>query len=183
MVSKAVQKQNEALFEAIVAGNGTLVKGAIDAGADLNAKDSIKWGVLHYCAFLCQKKLMAYFLDRNVSPNELCADKSTPLIIAASRGSAECVELLLKKRAKVDLSDRFGHTAMLGAVESGNLATVDLLIAAHADLSVKNKEGKGLLEVAREMGYGEIAAHIEKSMLETSLEKTILSKKEKLFAS
>ena len=57
----------------------------------------------------------------------------TPLMHAALRGNREIVELLLQKKARVDLVDIFGVTALMQAAWAGHTEIVADLVASGAN--------------------------------------------------
>ena len=67
-------------------------------------------------------------------------DGSTPLLIAASRGHADVVTVLLERGAERDRAKRTGQTPILAAKQQGHEAVVRILEAAgagreHTDLA------------------------------------------------
>ena len=64
---------------------------------------------------------------------------------AAEQGHASVVQLLLEARAKTDLRNMRGSTALMNAAERGHAATVQLLLEAAADKHVRNKRGETAL--------------------------------------
>lgn len=71
-------------------------------------------------------------LARGPDVNQLGAGRSTPLIIAAGRGSLELVKLLLDAGAEPGWRDDTDETALLKAAANGHLEVARLL-SPHAD--------------------------------------------------
>ena len=65
-------------------------------------------------------------------------------------------ELLIQKRAGVNLIDDFGNTALYYACENGDYKTAELLIKNGANIDVVNEDGKTPLDIAREKGSDDI---------------------------
>ena len=81
----------------------------------------------------------------------------TALMLAASCGSAKTVAALLADKAKVDLLDKDGWSALRHAAKSGNVKCCEFLMnagAKHGELCIV---GKSPVEAARENGHKELA--------------------------
>lgn len=76
---------------------------------------------------------------------------STPLHEAAGRGDLEMVKLLIENRAKVDIADDLGFTALFRA---GTAEVVEALLASGANPSLRNRDGETVLEWAKRNGFG-----------------------------
>lgn len=88
--------------------------------------------------------LIAAGADVNVKVN----DQETPLIQAAMNGWPLMVGMLLQHKADIDHAESYdGHTALHWASRLGRSTTVETLLAAGANESLKSKHG----ETAREM--------------------------------
>jgi ankyrin repeat protein/WD40 repeat protein len=68
---------------------------------------------------------------------------TTPLMFLASHGDAEGVRSLIQQKAKLDLVDTYGDTALTQAARDGHREIFQMLLEAGADL--KDKTGKSLL--------------------------------------
>ena len=87
-------------------------------------------------------------------------DGTTPLMIAASEGRDECVELLIDRGARLDAqrsSDQ--HSALLLACYRGHLEVVSALLEAGATHDLATYESETALEVAAANGHYEVRVH------------------------
>lgn len=82
------------------------------------------------------------FLDAGMSPNVVNrkSKENAPLRFAAGNGRTEIINLLLSRGAIIDQRNSEGHTALMGAVASGQPAAVDLLIKHGADLNAQSND-------------------------------------------
>ena len=98
------------LLSALVNGDIEAVKHLIDRGANTKAR---------------------YFKE-----------KSTPFMIAASLGHIEIAQLILKHGVDINAVNNKGQTALHLAIcnNPNSIDTVEFLLAAGADLNVKDKE-------------------------------------------
>ena len=81
----------------------------------------------------------------------------TPLDIAISEGHISIVELLIKHKADINITDYAGRTALFLAIEKGQAKIVELLLNNSAQVNAKNKHNKTALYVACEAEHLEVA--------------------------
>lgn len=96
---------------------------------------------------------------------------TTPLMIAAVRGSARVAAELLKHGAEVNARDDAGGTAVLKACErsfvypdsreEGKLAALRVLKAKGADMRAVNAAGQNCIRLAEQSGYNKIKAFMK----------------------
>ncbi len=72
----------------------------------------------------------------------------TALYAAAEHGSQNTVDLLIKRGAQINAADAFGRTPLMRAVMSGYTEIVRKLLAAKADVSLTDTDGKAVLNHA-----------------------------------
>ena len=70
-------------------------------------------------------------------------------MFAATKGSIEIADLLLKKSADVNAQDDDGNTALIMAVGNGNRDLIRNLLAAGAKPSLRNKIGISAVDLAK----------------------------------
>jgi hypothetical protein len=155
--------------------NAEILEMLIDRGADLSYREPLTGaGLIHQivsgagkpadqlrCLSLLKKRKM---LDANA-----VADfGTTPLMIAAERGSEEVVKLLIANGADVNIADKVGSTALHKACdktivypdtpESARLVVAKLLMRAGADARQKNQLGQDCASLAASSGFRLLAA-------------------------
>ncbi len=64
--------------------------------------------------------------------------------------------LLLSQKLDANTQDRDGDTALHDAARFGHAECVDVLVAAGADKSIKNKKGETASDVAEANGHAQI---------------------------
>lgn len=139
----------------------------IDAGADVNAKNSIADSPYLYAAAEGRLEILAMTLARGADLGSTNRYGGTGLIPAAHHGHVEAVYMLLKTRIDIDHVNRLGWTALLEAVILGDggpayVEIVEALVNAGARTSIADREGITPLEHARRRGFRAIAAIIER---------------------
>jgi ankyrin repeat protein len=163
------------LSHAAYSGQVDSLKMLVNAGADPNRADSYGWYPLHYACFKRQPHVIEYLLkvgvDRNVglpdvrqiSCSIIVAERftanTTPLMLAVLAESSKSVELLLKHKAKVDLRDADGHTAIWQVSEEihrqNSRRKVELekirrlLLQAGANPNIRDNTGRTLQQILR----------------------------------
>ena len=113
-------------------------------------------------------------LRRGADPNARTMNGLTPLMLAANKGHEEAVALLLRRGADInarvgrsghfDMGDNIvGWTALMGAVESGQVApdsalcVARQLLAAGADVQARTVHGRTALSLAQEYQEAEMS--------------------------
>lgn len=91
-------------------------------------------------------------LARNHNVDALDENERTPLILAASRGYEDFVDLLVRNRASLNAADKFGNTAMFYAASTDQTGVIHILAEGGADLNAKNRQGVTPLMVAASEG-------------------------------
>jgi ankyrin repeat protein len=178
----AMQEDHRAIVEYLV-GEGAVVnlhlaaylgdvdkvKSLIDAGADVNAKDSNTWTPLLYAGsgghWEVARALITAGADLNAKADGRSFarqfDCGTVLHCAVRGGHAELAELLLDRGVDREVRDKYGETPLEWAVRNGRLAMVQLLIAKGANPNSRAKENyfcSGTpLGIAIDHGYADIA--------------------------
>ena len=127
----------DAFFQAIGDSKGAAIKLFIQAGMSPNQKNSQNRSALNHAVLFCAQ-----------SPED----------------SAGVIDALLAGKADVKTKDPDnGTTALVGSVQSCNLAAVQALIKAGSDLTAKSNGGATALQLARIFQRAEIAAALEKA--------------------
>ena len=132
------------------------IRSLLRRGADINARDNGGNTALHHLLTVggnIDARLEA-LLAAHPDVNLTTYYGTTPLMIldvcADPKESASRIKKLLACHAKVDLKDAGGRTAAMRYVEKGdNAGALRLLLDAGADLELKNKNGKTLLQLAQ----------------------------------
>lgn len=119
-------RRNATLFAAVRSGDTNSAKAAIEAGADVNARDGNGMTPLMFAA-------------KGVRPNE-----SNPEVT----DHPDTVRLLLERGADVSATDEVGFHALFWAARYGHGDVVKVLIEYGADVNAKDKGGMTALRWA-----------------------------------
>jgi len=153
LVSLSPRARNEELL--LTAYNSKLyrMQALLKMGAGVDTKGPLGYTSLSI-ASCCGNLAMAQLLLGYRADIETrdCLDKSTVLIKAAINGQNTMVQFLLHSNAQIDAQDKMGYTALMRAVEADKdpwrLSIGRVLLRNGADISLRNTEGKELLDIA-----------------------------------
>ncbi|MBQ9243777.1 MAG: ankyrin repeat domain-containing protein [Proteobacteria bacterium] len=168
------------LLDAARQGDVNKVKALIDKGADVNTKDKFSGNTpLHLAVIRGHLEVIKLLISSNANVNARTNFGTSPLHFAFNRTeSMEAVKLLISSGADVNAKDDFGSTPLHEAAFGQNLVVLEesdatekdkrelteryanameMLIAAGADISAKDNDGKTPLDVAVEKNRGALA--------------------------
>jgi ankyrin repeat protein len=135
------------LMYAVAFGSPEAVRMLIDAGADVNAKNSFDATALLWAAGDAAKARM--LMEHGADVNARSKQGRTPLIAAAAHdGNSETVRLLLEKGADARAQDALGAGALHTAAAAGDMESVRLLLDKGVDASIADKGGNTPLAMA-----------------------------------
>ncbi len=168
------------LWNAVMNGSASMVRGLLEAGADPNAALILGETVLMTAARTGNADVVGQLLAEGADPDVSAARGQTALMWAAAQGHSAVVEVLLAYDAnafarsdawselhKTDLAqeshgdyqiwiEQGGNTPLLFAVRSGDLASVEMLVAAGADVNVESAYGLGATALAAHSNHADI---------------------------
>jgi len=119
--------QDLAVFNAVQKGDIKAVKQYLDAGGDVNAKNSVGFTPLHYAAHEGHMEIAELLITNSADVNEKVSGGRTPLHRAASLGHKEIAELLIANGADVNAKEGNGRTPLNEAARWGHNEVADLL--------------------------------------------------------
>lgn len=121
----------------------------LDAEADIDACNRDGYSPLGVACAAGNWRMARFLLERRARPEPASGQ---PALLAAASGEDDPVgvQLLLRHKARVDARGRLERTALMNACLAGNLAIVDALLDAGADVDASDSHGvRPLLEAAR----------------------------------
>ncbi len=144
-----VKKVNDgALLEAATSGHIEIVKTLLDAGAKAN-KRALNSKLLE-AAQKNNLKIAASLLQAHANVDTVDDYyKQTALMIAASQGHTEMVNLLLEEFADTQIRDKDGNTAIMHA---SNPEILDILLNQEININATNWNGNTALMIAANKG-------------------------------
>ena len=104
------QNRTNTLHNAAMAGDIEMLKAAIAAGTDVNARDSRGWTALMHAVEKDHVLLVSQLLEAQADVDLRARDRATALFTAAAHGHTEIIELLMKAGADVARRGPMGKT-------------------------------------------------------------------------
>lgn len=163
-----LSEKGEKLFNAVdaatltygaYAGSMTLLKNALDAGADPNVSTAITRGQVSDHSVDVLAHIYGEMLNTGISIPE----SITPLIAATATGHLEAVKLLIARGAKPDFVPVEGcHTPLMIAINMGKYDVAAFLIESGADVNARSVRGETPLMLAAHVGAPEIVGALVK---------------------
>lgn len=153
------------LILAAKANNAPLVKQLIQAGGNVNAKDAIQDSAFLYAGAEGFNDVLRLTLANGADVSSTNRYGGTALIPASEHGHVDTVRILIAAGVPVNHVNNLGWTAMQEAVLLNNggprqQEVVRLLLAAGADPSLRDPQGRTALDNAERLGFADIAALI-----------------------
>lgn len=154
------------LIQATKQNQPVIARLLIDAGADVNAKDSMQDSAFLYAGAEGLDEILQLTIDGGADVKSTNRYGGTALIPASEHGHVSTVKMLIAAGVPVDHVNKLGWTAMHEAIilnDGGpdQVETVRLLLEAGADPDITENDGLTSRELAVQKGYDEIVAVID----------------------
>jgi len=129
-----------ALYRAAEAGDIQQVVQLLDDGATVDGCDDCKWTPLMRAAQNGHVDIVQSLIESGADVNVMDKGGYTPLMVAAGDDRADVIALLIDHGASLDMQDTTGGwTALIWASREGYIGSVDRLLIAGADKSLKDR--------------------------------------------
>ena len=123
------------------------------AGADIEAETLFKARPIHTAVDSESPNALRQLLDAGANVNARGSSKAAPLHDAALWGKDAILEMLIHANGvKLDLKNGEGNTALLMAIDHDRRRSVQMLLDAGADLTIKDRKGRTAADHAQEAG-------------------------------
>lgn len=152
MANAAADKK---LKKAVYEYNYPGIIAAIQQGANPDYKNEDGMHVLTLACWYCKTDVVRALLEKGANPN---IGKGAPLerTVTTTNGDArEILKLLIDHKVKINTQYTYQHgaSALAVAIENGQMKMAEMLIAAGADLKLKDVYGRTPVKIAKEEGY------------------------------
>ena len=134
-----VKMEDQNLITAIRDNNLNGCNAALDAGADVNAIDSVCNTAIIIAADTASFEVVKLLLDAGAHTNKVNRLGETPLHTAAARGDLSIINLLLDKGTDPYIIDSLGRQAWARAIDRGHIDAAKLLLSNDMDINALGK--------------------------------------------
>lgn len=155
-----LSRLDKSLIEGVTRRDYTVMKDALDKGADPNAaEDGTGRTALYYAASLdmsnfSRGRMVDALLAKGADPNRGDKDGFTPLHVAVRRAGWDTMDTLLEKGANINARAGNGstplHLAAAVALGNGKTETMQRLIDRGANSLMRDNDGKTPLDCSRD---------------------------------
>ncbi|MCD2324075.1 ankyrin repeat domain-containing protein [Sphingomonas sp. IC-56] len=156
------ERRQELLFEAARAGRVDLIDPLVKTGADLNGYDKRGFTPLILAAYNGQAAAVDALIQRGADPCKPdAAQGNTAQMGVAFKGDDTLAARLLKEKCDVNARNKAGQTALMMAALFRREKQIELLLAAGADPTLTDAEGRSAATVAAGQGSEAVARRLE----------------------
>ncbi len=145
------------LFWAVVNGDRQMVAQLLDYRADVNLRSPLGKTPLMFAAGFGFDDICLQLINAGANPNLIDDTGNSSLTYAVRLGRKKCISLLLQQpNLKLDPKPTQDHTALLMAVQIGDLDLVRLFLRQGASVDHPNRRGETALWTAAKYGHLEV---------------------------
>ncbi len=157
-VNLAAPDGKTALMLAAGAARADLMRGLLDAGAEVNAANARGGTALMYAATQGASDTVTVLLLHGAAVNARAENGWTAVTLAAATGQADVVKQLLEAGADANIADIYGWTPLMRAVDSDRTDVVRVLLKEKSvRVNARDDQGETALRHAAAGGSLEIA--------------------------
>ncbi|KAJ3103797.1 hypothetical protein HDU96_009145 [Phlyctochytrium bullatum] len=127
-------------------GNAAVCQVFLDAGANVDVRDSRNWTPLFFAVYADRVDVVHLLLDKGADLECRLQNRDTPLSQAASAGHVEVARVLLERGADMDGGGTYKSNPVVKAVQGGHVDVLLLLLESGTDMEARR--GRALLEAA-----------------------------------
>lgn len=138
-----------------------LMQFLLDQGADPYAVCDSGWTALHYAIHSLDPRRPELLLKKMNDIGHVTKQGNTVLHFAVTFGGHPLILEQILGRVEIDAVDDEGNTALHDAVYQNALESVKLLVRHGADISIQNKQGRAVLQVAQDNEQDEIVSYLQ----------------------
>lgn len=152
------------LFLACCMMRDDVVKLVVELGADVNARNAAGWPVFMKAAGDVSREVLELMIQKGADPR-VSVDGETALHRAMlnERHAVGNAELLLKHGVEINARDGMGWNALDKAALDNLVEATKFLLSKGAEANHVDGRGMTALQVAKERGYDEVVALLEKA--------------------
>lgn len=153
-----LQATRDKLDNAVREGRIVELREMLKDSPDLNGTDYKQdYNAIHAATKYDQLEALQYLLKAGADPNVNGSSDTSANHLSVMFGNIECMELLIKYGANVNAADSAGDTLLHYAAKYGRRDIARSLLRTRGiDSSLKNKDGKTALDIAKEENKKEI---------------------------
>ncbi len=162
-------RQRTPLHVAVYMKRHDAARALIRLGADPNKLEADRYDIITIAAVANDVPMLRIAIEGGGNPKAVTSRyDGTALIAAAHLGHAEMVRMLIAAKAPLDHVNNLKWTALIESIVLGDggknhTETLRALVEAGADVNIPDGSGATPLKLARDRGYREMVAILEKA--------------------
>ncbi|MBR1269162.1 ankyrin repeat domain-containing protein [Bradyrhizobium sp. AUGA SZCCT0222] len=162
-------RQRTPLHVAVYLKKHDAARALIRLGADPNKLEADRYDIITIAAVANDVPMLKLAIEGGGNPKAVTSRyDGTALIAAAHLGHAEVVRMLIAAKAPLDHVNNLKWTALIESIVLGDggrnhTETLRALVEAGADVNIPDGSGSTPLKLARDRGYREMVAILEKA--------------------